>query len=240
MEHAHEDPLFGEKFVREYMQLKSENEALKKEVATAKQLEQGAQQALRQARGISSYLKSKQGELTKAETKSQLALRQANGISSYLKNKNKALQDKLQDAQKHEIEAQLALRQAKGVSAYLKSKNASLEKKLAASQSEKKAEAVFKKAHRASMELRNSLHTAKETEIDVDDHSEEQPSLQSTDDEMEKSNDGVNELVKSTLPVDPDEPQVSTGLTTTQVLYMVALVAIGAGTAYRNRTRNGG
>lgn len=130
VELAQSDPEYASKLVKELMDTKAENELLKEAVDALRQREQEAQQALRQARGISTYLKGKQEDLQKDDVKGKLALRQANGISLYLRNKNEELKNKLQDAERVEIEAQLALRQAKGVSAYLQKKNVSLEKKV--------------------------------------------------------------------------------------------------------------
>uniref|UniRef100_A0A7S3L8N7 Cilia- and flagella-associated protein 157 n=1 Tax=Amphora coffeiformis TaxID=265554 RepID=A0A7S3L8N7_9STRA len=157
IEQVNKDPTFAAQLVGDLLKIKDENEHLRDQVAALKQMEIEAQQALRQARGISTYLKGKQGELQKHEKESQLALRQANGISTYLKSKNESLENRLKDAERVEMEAQQALRQARGVSAYLKSKNASLEKKLAASKTEKSAQTALRQARQASLTIRSSI-----------------------------------------------------------------------------------
>lgn len=157
IEQASKDPTFAAQLVGDLFKIKDENEHLRDQIAALKQMEMEAQQALRQSRGISTYLKGKQGELHQHEKESQLALRQANGISTYLKSKNESLESRLKDAERVEMEAQQALRQARGVSAYLKSKNASLEKKLAASKTEKKAQTALRQARRVSLTIRSSI-----------------------------------------------------------------------------------
>ena len=199
---------------------------LKAEVEVVQQQAQEAQQALRQARGISSYLKGKQGELEKEDAMGKLALRQANGISMYLKSKNEELKNRLKDAERVEIEAQLALRQAKGVSAYLQKKNASLEKKLEASKTEETAKKAWHKARRNSMQLRTTL-LMDETGENDDEGSEEEPaSIVSTDDEVEKYSVGEHIITEET-----GDNEVTYGLSLTDHLYMASLVAMAIGMA---------
>lgn len=230
IERANQDPAFAEQLVRDLLKLREENEALQDEVAAVKRMEQEAYQALRQARGISSYLKGKQGELQKTSTEAQLALRQANGISSYLKSKNETLEAKLEDAERIEGEAQQALRQARGISAYLQSKNVSLEKKLAAARTEKSAQLNFHEARNNSLLLKNSI-----TETDLlhsdflpddgdarSEHSEEQPSMVSSDDD-EVEQPGL-EVPKSNVKVDEGPAD---GLTVNDAVGMIGLVFVG-------------
>lgn len=180
VERVNQDPTFAEQLVKDLLRLKEENEGLKHEVEALKGMEKEAQHALRQARGISSYLKkSKQGQLQKTEKEAQIALRQAKGISWYLKSKNDSLQLKLKEAERVETEAQHALRQARGVSAYLKSKNADLEKKMAAAKSEKHAHMALRQAEQNSINLRSTLK--EKGLLDESDHS--QPSVMALDDE---------------------------------------------------------
>ena len=153
IERAGSDPSFAEELVRNLVELREENKDLKLEVAEVKKHERSAQQALRQARGISSYLKGKQGELKQSENKTHFALRQAKGISSFLKSKNDILEERFKHAERMEVEARQTLRQARGISAYLKSKNASLEKKLAAAKTEKNAEATFRRAQQSTVDF---------------------------------------------------------------------------------------
>lgn len=193
VDRANQDPSFAEQLVKDLLKLKEENEMLKDEVAAVKQMEREAQQALRQARGISSYLKGKQGELRKTEKESLLALRQANGISSYLKSKNESLENKLKDAERIELEAQQALRQARGVSAYLKSKNASLEKKLAAAKSERSAQTALNNARKNSLVIKSSIQEKDMNALKNlfqagdDSEGEDQPSVASSNDETSQS-----------------------------------------------------
>lgn len=246
LERLQDDPTtFGPQLVRDYVHLQRENETLRAEVATAKELEQEAQQALRQARGISSYLKNKQGELQRAESKTQFALRQAHGISSFLKHQNEALAEKLQAAATHELEAQLALRQARGVSAYLKSKNASLEKKLAASQTEQRAQVLFDQARGATLDLRSTFE-AEATDKRNDEESMhlitsltggvpmlDTPSA-STNANKAAHMSHIQQEFLSVHDKDDSTTMDSAGLSVAQGLYMIALLAmsISIGVAY--------
>lgn len=206
IEQVNKDPNFSEQLVGDLLKLKQENENLKDQVAALKQMEMEAQQALRQARGISTYLKGKQGELQKSEKESQLALRQANGISHYLKSKNDSLENKLKDAERVEIEAQQALRQARGVSAYLKSKNASLEKKLEAAKTEKVAQTALRQARRNSLDIMSSITGQDLAPVDDKEldqmEPEEHPLIAASDDESEERvPDEVSKTDSETLSI---------------------------------------
>eukprot|EP00977_Amphora_coffeiformis_P021102 scaffold8828_cov204-Amphora_coffeaeformis.AAC.23 len=221
IERAGTDPVFAEELVRDLLKLQEENRTLKDEVMQVKKTEQAAQQALRQARGISSYLKGKQGELKKTEGKTQLALRQANGISSFLKSKNESLEQRLKNAEQIEMEAQQALRQARGISAYLKSKNASLEKKLAAAKTEKSAESAFRQAQQSTVNLRSSLKGSTITAADL--------TLALTDDDDSSQEHEPVQVTKT----QNDEADEFEELSLTNKLGMVSLVLIGVAMAMK-------
>ena len=234
-EKAAADPAFAEELVRDFLKLQEENKLLKEEVVQVKRTEQAAQQALRQARGISTYLKGKQGELKKNESKTQAALSQANGVSSFLKLKNDTLEERIKNAERIEAEAQQALRQARGISAYLKSKNASLEKKVLASKTEQTAEATFRQARRNSMNLRRSSLTNGTTVTAADltlagedaaDYEYDHPSspIMTDDDDSSEEHEALG------MSKDDTEDEMME-LSLTNKLGMVSLVLIGVSLA---------
>ena len=152
-----EDPAFAEQLVGDFLQLKEDNQSLMAQIESVKQLERESQQALRQARGFSVYLKGKQGSLRKIELERQNSLRQAQEETVILKMTNRELRERLDEAKKIEKEAKLALRQARGVTTYLKQKSASLEKQLEATKAENEAKLALQQARTYKYNVKSTM-----------------------------------------------------------------------------------
>lgn len=158
IQRAQADPAFVNELVQEILGLRTENESLKTQLSEAEQTHMAAQLALRQARGVSSYLRNNKHQMMATDNKAKEAMKKAVDMSHYLESKTVELEAKLGVATKTESQAQLALRQARGVTSYLKSKNENLEKKLAAAnQAEQEAKLAWRKARDNNMLLRRSL-----------------------------------------------------------------------------------